>query len=131
MGGGSIVKLGKCKVLCGYKRKRTANLRESSRIAFFLRRRALLRLMRANRRFACRLKWAKPIWASPAQESHAVWKNAVGKTGVPVFLKMILLLLILREFYSDTIVGGKKHIFSNGDMGKHGYNCGKPGDSLC
>jgi len=23
---------------------------------------------------------------SPAQESHAVWKNAIGKTGVPVFL---------------------------------------------
>ncbi|MDD4430980.1 MAG: hypothetical protein PHF61_06215, partial [Bacteroidales bacterium] len=50
--------------------------RESSRIAFFLHRRALLRLMRANRRFACRLKQALPVWASPAQESHAVWKNA-------------------------------------------------------
>ena len=44
-----------------------ARLRESSRIAFFLHRRALLRLMRANRRFACRLKWALPIWASPPQ----------------------------------------------------------------
>jgi hypothetical protein len=48
-------------------KKTTANLRESSRIAFFLRRRALLRL------FAY-------------AESHAVWKNAGGKTGVPVFL---------------------------------------------
>ncbi len=40
-GGVSIVKLGKCKVLCGYKRKN----REFPRIAFFLRRRALLRLI--------------------------------------------------------------------------------------
>ena len=63
--------------MCGYERKITANLRELTRIAFFLRRRALLRLMRANRRFACRLKWAKPIWASPPQESHPLWKNAV------------------------------------------------------
>jgi len=27
---------------------------------------------------------------SPAQESHAVWKNAIGKTGVPVFLIVYL-----------------------------------------
>ena len=47
--------------------KPTANLRESSRIAFFLRRHALLRLI-------------------AYAESHGVWKNAGGKTGVPVFL---------------------------------------------
>ena len=63
-----------------------ARLRESSQIAFSLRRRALLRLMRANRRFACRLKWALPIWASPTQESHPLLKNAIGKTRVRVFL---------------------------------------------
>ena len=64
----------------------TANLRELTRIAFSLRSGALLRLMRANRRFACRLKWALPIWASPTQESHPLLKNAVGKTRVRVFL---------------------------------------------
>ena len=45
----------------------TANLRELTRIAFSLRSGALLRLMRANRRFACRLKQAMPVWASPTQ----------------------------------------------------------------
>ncbi len=64
----------------------TANLRELTRIAFSLRSGALLRLMRANRRFACRLKWALPIWASPTQESHPLLKNAIGKTRVRVFL---------------------------------------------
>ena len=50
-------------------KKPTANLREYSRIAFFLRRRALLRLI-------------------AYAESHAVWKNAVGKTRVRVFLSL-------------------------------------------
>jgi hypothetical protein len=50
-------------------KKPTANLRELTRIAFFLRRRALLRLI-------------------AYAESHDVWKNAIGKTGVPVFLSV-------------------------------------------
>ena len=56
-----------CKAFVWTQENPTANLRESPRIAFSLRRRALLRLMRANRRFACRLKWALPAWASPTQ----------------------------------------------------------------
>ncbi|MEA5037431.1 MAG: hypothetical protein VB020_04140 [Methanocorpusculum sp.] len=57
--------------VCGwvwvYEIEQTANLHELTRIAFFLRRRALLRLI-------------------AYAESHAVWKNAGGKTVVPVFL---------------------------------------------
>ena len=47
--------------------KKTANLREFSQIAFFLRRRALLRLI-------------------TSAESHPLLKNAEGKTRVRVFL---------------------------------------------
>ncbi len=56
--------------------KKTANLREFSQIAFFLRRRALLRLI-------------------TSAESHAVWKNAIGKTGVPVFLSSWLSICVV------------------------------------
>jgi len=71
-----------------------ARLHEFSRIALFLRRRALLRLMRANRRFACRLKWTLPIWASPTQESHAVWKNAGEKPACGFFCCYIQSILL-------------------------------------
>ena len=56
-----------CNVRCGSINKRTANLREFSRIAFFLRRRALLRLI------AC---------AGIARRLEKCW----GKTRVRVFL---------------------------------------------
>jgi len=75
-------------------RKPTANPRESSRIAFSLRSGALLRLMRANRRFACRLKRALPAWASPTQESHPLWKNAGEKPASGFFYCFISLFLI-------------------------------------
>jgi hypothetical protein len=34
---------------------------------------------------------------SPTQESHAVWKNADGKTGVPVFLLFHYFLITQKE----------------------------------
>ncbi len=69
-------------------------LRKFSRIAFFLRSAALLRLMRANRRFACRLKRALPVWASPTQESHPLWKNAREKPACGFFIYSRPLFLI-------------------------------------
>jgi len=66
--------------------------RESSRIAFFLRSGALLQLMRANRRFACRLKWAKPIWASPTQESPLTGKM-LGKNRCAGFSERLFCIL--------------------------------------
>ena len=62
----------------GLMKKPTANLRELTRIAFFLRRRALLRLI-------------------AYAESHAVWKNAIGKTGVPVFLSVNFSLCLIKN----------------------------------
>ena len=84
---------------------RLARLRELTRIAFSLRSGALLRLMRANRRFACRLKWALPIWASPPQESHPLLKNANGKTRVRVFLLVHNILISQKEKLTERKTG--------------------------
>ena len=52
-------------------------------------------------------------------ESHAVWKNANGKTGVPVFLKMNNSFLTQRKGWIEN------DIFSNGDMKEYGFTYGK------
>ena len=67
IGVGCMKDSGRSMVVCGCMRKRTANLRQSSRIAFSLRRRALLRLI---------------AYAGIARRLEKCW----GKTGVPVFL---------------------------------------------